>query len=209
MSSSRPEYYFVSVDEYLAGEEVSNVRHEYVNGRVYAMSGVSDKHNEITFDVASLLKNHLRGTPFETFLLDVKVEAKSAKENQPKYYYPDVFVTSEQEDYGAFALVKREPKLVIEILSPSSWRVDEGEKLRNYSEIPSVEEVVLIAQDWPEVIVHRRSEGWKPVVNILPEDLIRFASVRLEVALGKIYASILFNKGDARPWYLQGIREDV
>jgi len=206
MSSSRPKYYFVSVDQYLAGEEVSDVRHEYVNGRVYAMSGASDRHNEITFDVASLLKNHLRGTPFKTFLLDVKIEAKAKKEDKSTYYYPDVFVTSEQEDHRAFALVKREPKLVFEILSPSSWRMDEGEKLRNYSEIPSVEEVVLIAQDWPEVIIHRRSEDWKPVVNILPEDIIRFASVRLEVTLGNIYASIPFKKGDARPWYLQGIR---
>ena len=193
-------FHFVTRDEYLEGEEISDVRHEYVNGRVYAMSGASDKHNEISFDVAALLKSHLRGGPCKTFLLDLKVEAKKGEDSC--YYYPDVFVTCEKEDTDS-PLIKRHPVLIVEVLSPSTWRVDEGEKLQSYSQIPSVVEVVLIAQDWPEVIIHRRSEEWKPSSFILPEDKIRFDSIDLEITLGEIYASITFREKDSRPWYLQ------
>jgi Uma2 family endonuclease len=200
MSRQTAQFYYVTPGEYLEGEEVSDVRHEYIDGRVYAMSGASDKHNEISFDVAALLKAHLKGGPCKTFLLDVKVEAR--KNDKPCYYYPDVFVTCESEDTQS-PLVKRFPRLVIEVLSPSTWRVDRGEKLQNYSQIPSVQEVVLIAQDWPEVIFHRRSEDWQPVSFILPEDRCRFESVEIEVSLGEIYASIPFLEHDSRPWYLQ------
>lgn len=193
-------FHFVSPAEYLEGEEIADVRHEYVNGRVFAMSGATDKHNEISFDVAAILKKHLRGGPCKTFLLDVKVETRN--DDELCYYYPDVFVTCGDEDKES-PLVKRHPTLVIEVLSPSTWRVDEGEKLRNYSRIPSVTEVVLIAQDWPEVIVHRRSSEWKAMSYIFPEDSIILESVGLEVSLGEIYASIPFNEKDSRPWYLQ------
>ena len=200
MSRHAASYYYVSAAEYLEGEELADVRHEYIDGRVYAMSGASDKHNEISFDVATLLKSHLKGGPCKTFLLDVKVEAK--KNDKPCYYYPDVFVTCEVEDTQS-PLVKRFPTLIIEVLSPSTWRVDQGEKLQNYSQIPSVKEVVLIAQDWPEVIVHRRSTDWQPVSYILPEDRITFESTGLEVSLAEIYSSIPFRENDSRPWYLQ------
>ena len=200
MSRQAAPFYFVTAAEYLEGEEVAEVRHEYINGRVYAMSGASDKHNEISFDVAALLKSHLKGGPCKTFLLDVKVEAR--KNDNPCYYYPDVFVTCEPDDTQS-PLVKRFPTLIVEVLSPSTWRVDQGEKLQNYSQIPSVQEVVLIAQDWPEVIIHRRSDNWQPVSFILPEDRFRFESINLEVSLAEIYASIPFLENDSRPWYLQ------
>ncbi len=200
MKDQRASYYYVTQREYLEGEELSDVRHEYVNGRVYAMSGANDKHNEISFDVASLLKSHLKNGACKTFLLDVKVE--TLKSGKGCYYYPDVFVTCEPEDAGS-PLIKRHPSLIIEVLSPSTWRVDQGEKLQNYSRIPSVNEVVLIAQDWPEVIIHRRSADWVPESFIKPEDRVRFESVDLEVSLAQIYASIPFQANDSRPWYLQ------
>ncbi len=200
MSRESATFYYVTAHEYLEGEEVSDVRHEYVYGRVYAISGASDKHNEISFDVAALLKAHLKGSKCKTFLLDVKVEAK--KNDKPCYYYPDIFVTCEEEDTQS-ALIKRFPTLIIEVLSPSTWRVDEGEKLENYSNIPSVQEVVLIAQDWPELIIHRRSNNWQPESFIRPEDKVRFDSIDLEVSLAQVYASVPFLANDSRPWYLQ------
>jgi Uma2 family endonuclease len=200
MNSQSATFYYVTAAEYLEGEEGSDVRHEYVNGRVYAMSGASDKHNEISFDIAALLKSHLKGSSCKTFLLDVKVEAK--KNDKPCYYYPDVFVTCEVEDTKS-PLMKRFPTLIIEVLSPSTWRVDEGEKLDSYSQIPSVQEIVLIAQDWPELIIHRRSNSWRPESFIRPEDLVRFDSVNLEVSLAQIYSAIPFLENDSRPWYLQ------
>lgn len=200
MKSQRAPHHFITPEEYLEGEEMSELRHEYVNGRVFAMSGASDKQNEIAFDVAALLKSHLKGGPCKTFLLDLKVEAR--RDGQRCYYYPDVFVTCDPADAES-PLVKRHPVLIVEVLSPSTWRVDEGEKLRNYAAIPSVEEVVLIAQDWPEVIIHRRANDWTQESFIRPEDRVRFASIHLEVSLAEIYASIPFLENDSRPWYLQ------
>jgi len=196
--------YFITRDEYLEGEEISPVRHEYVNGRVYAMAGASDKHNEISFDTAALLKAHHKGDPCKTFLLDVKVEVSHETKNC--YYYPDVFVTCEKEDVGS-PLVKRHPKLVIEVLSPNTWRVDEGEKLKNYSLIPSVEEIILIAQDWPELVIHRRTENWEPTRYFQPDDKILLKSVNLEITLSQIYASIPFVAADMRPWYYQHLSQ--
>ncbi len=200
MNQQRASFHLVTAAEYLEGEEMADGRHEYVNGRVYAMSGASDKHNEISFDIAALLKARLKGGPCKTFLLDLKVEAES--EGGKCYYYPDVFVTCDPDDAGS-ALIKRHPVLVIEVLSPSTMRVDEGEKLLAYSRIPSVGEVVLIAQDWPEVIVHRRSGNWEPESYVRIEDRIRLESVGLEISLADIYASIPISENDARPWHRQ------
>lgn len=198
MNPQRASFHFVTPADFLEGEEASDVRHEYVKGRVYAMSGASDKHNEISFDVAALLKSHLKGGPCKTFLLDVKVEAES--DGRKCYYYPDVFVTCEPEDAES-PLIKRFPSLVIEVLSPSTRRVDEGEKLQDYCRVPSVNEVVLIAQDWPEVNIHRRSANWDPEVLIHLEDRVKLESIGLEMSLAEIYASVPFQGDESRPWY--------
>jgi Uma2 family endonuclease len=199
MSTSAHKLHFITPAEYLEGEELAESRHEYCDGQVQAMSGASDRHNEIAFDVASLIKTKLKGGPCRTFLLDMKLELKP--EGKTFYYYPDVFVTCAPEDADS-PLIKRQPVLVMEILSPSTWRIDRGEKLQNYKTVQSISEIVFISQDWPEVIVHRRSDDWRADSFTKPDDAVRFHSIDLSLALSDIYSSVEFDANRARPWYL-------
>jgi Uma2 family endonuclease len=193
----------ITAAEYLEGERSSEVRHEFVDGRIYAMSGASLRHNEICLDVALLLKNHLKGGPCRTFIEAVKVEL--ADDLSESYYYPDVFVTCEPSDDDSH--ISRHPKLIIEVLSPSTSRNDRGDKLSNYKRIPSVEEIVYIEQDWPEIFIVRRSDRWKKHIYSQLDSPVHLESIDLTVTVADFYQSSPFPEDVERPWYLR-YRED-
>jgi Uma2 family endonuclease len=112
----------ISVEDYLAGEETSPVKYEYVYGEVYAMAGTSDKHNIIALNIASALNNHLRDSPCQPFMGDIKVRV-----SPHVYYYPDVLVSCEQNPENPY--FRNEPILIVEVLSPSTQEIDRREKL--------------------------------------------------------------------------------
>src|SRR5438309_6507916 len=87
---------FVTVEDYLAGEENSSVKHEYVDGAVFAMAGATAEHNEIAINITSAIKSHLRGKPCRVFMSDVKVRVEIAGEET--FYYPDVMVGCDPRD---------------------------------------------------------------------------------------------------------------
>jgi Uma2 family endonuclease len=187
----------ITAAEYLEGERKSDVRHEFVDGRIYAMSGASIRHNMIAGEAYSMLKDHLRGGPCRTLIEAVKVQL--ADDIGEAYYYPDVFVTCEPGDDDTH--VVRCPKLIIEVLSESTSRIDRGDKLTNYRRIPSVEEIVLIEQDWPEIVVYRRSDGWKRHLHTQLETMVRLESVGFAAPLSSFYQSAPFPPDVQRPWY--------
>ena len=193
----------ITAGEYLEGELRSELRHEFVDGRVYAISGASLRHNEICGDVFSFLKNHLKGGPCRTFIEAVKVEL--ADDIAEAYYYPDVFVTCEPADDNSH--VVRQPKLIIEVLSPSTSRNDRGDKLANYKRIPSVEEIVHIEQDWPEIFIVRRSDRWKRHIYTMLDSLVHLESIGLTIPVSAFYQTATFPDDVERPWYLRH-RED-
>jgi Uma2 family endonuclease len=193
----------ITAAEYLEGERSSEVRHEFVDGRIYAMSGASLRHNEICGDIYSFIKNHLKGGPCRTFIEAVKVEL--ADDLSESYYYPDVFVTCEPSDDDSH--ISRHPKLIIEVLSPSTSRNDRGDKLSNYKRIPSVEEIVYIEQDWPEIFIVRRSDRWKKHIYSQLDSPVHLESIDLTVTVADFYQSSPFPEDVERPWYLR-YRED-
>lgn len=193
----------ITAAEYLDGELRSETRHEFVDGRIYAMSGASLRHNSICGEAYELLKAHLRGGPCRTFIESVKVQISD--DLGEAFYYPDVFVTCEAADDDSH--VVRHPKLIIEVLSPSTSRNDRGDKLATYKRLPSIEEIVLIEQDWPELVIHRRSDRWKRHIFTHLESVIRFESIQFEVPLAAFYQTAPFPPDVARPWYLIN-RED-
>jgi Uma2 family endonuclease len=205
MSTSAHKLRFITPAEYLEGEDLADLRHEYFDGHIQAMSGASDRHNEIALDVASFIKSRLKDGPCKTFLLDMKLELRN--DGKTYYYYPDVFVTCSPEDAQS-PLIKRHPVLVIEVLSPSTWRVDQGEKLQNYKLLSGLFEIVFIAQEWPEVILHRRSNQWQPEHFSLPDDNLHLESIGLNLTLAEIYKSIEFRANEERPWYLRNSPSD-
>lgn len=174
---------FMTWEEYLAFEEQSPYRHEYVNGTVYAMSGASLAHNRIAQELVVAFRTHLRGGPCEPFFLEAKLEIRTGRDQI--MYYPDVLVSCRPEDRTEQAV--RNPKLVVEILSKSTQHIDRREKAMTYQRVEAIEEYVLIAQNQPRVIVHRRAEDWRPMLYSSLDARVEFRSIGLHLALAQIY----------------------
>lgn len=175
----------ISVEEYLAGEQDGDVRHEYIGGLVYAMAGVASRHNTICLNLAVALRSQLRGKPCQVFIVDVKVRLRIA--NEDIFYYPDLMVTCDPRDTEEY--FKRYPKVLIEVLSPSTERVDRREKFLSYTQIESLEEYVLVAQDYLEVTVFRRADNWRSEVAKQPQQHLRIPSLDFTLSLSDIYES--------------------
>ena len=177
---------FASVEDYLAAEAASEVRHEYLGGQVYAMAGETRDHNQIVQNVGFALRQHLRGGPCKLYLSDIRVRFDLRKDEY--YYYPDLVVTCDTRDtHPRFV---RHPKLIIEVLSENTERIDKGEKFFVYTSIASLEEYVLIAQARPEVDVFRRSGEWKAerVSGAWAE--ISLQSLKVSLPLSVIYEGV-------------------
>jgi Uma2 family endonuclease len=189
---AQPEYLseeplFMTWEEYLAFEEQSPHRHEYVNGTVYAMSGASLAHNRIAQELVVAFRTHLRGGPCEPFFLQAKLEIRAGSDQI--VYYPDVMVSCRPEDRTD--QVVRNPKLVMEILSKSTQHIDRREKAMTYQRVEAIEEYVLIAQNEPRVIVHRRAEEWRPMLYSALDAGVEFRSIGLHMPLAQIYEGFL------------------
>ena len=133
----------IAVEDYLQGELSSDIKHEYVNGDVYAMAGASEAHNLVTGNLFAALHNHLRGTSCKVFVSDMKTYIQT--KTVDRFYYPDIQVCCQKEDAAHY--YKQSPTLIIEVLSDSTQRADRVEKFDNYRQIKSLEEYVLVSQD--------------------------------------------------------------
>ncbi|HHJ38996.1 MAG: hypothetical protein AXA67_10970 [Methylothermaceae bacteria B42] len=176
----------ISVEDYLAGEEHSDIRHEYVAGQVFAMVGGTLGHNQLAMNLTFLLRNHLHGRPCSVYMSDVKVRIDAAD----AFYYPDVVVSCETAEPKDVFLT--EPVLVIEVLSPSTENTDRREKLLNYQKLPGLKEYVLVSPDAIQVEIYRRSGDLLGEVEIAgPEDAsVWLSSMEARLPLGEIYAGL-------------------
>lgn len=148
---------YISPAEYLAGEELSAEKHEYLDGIVHMMAGGSAGHDRIATNVVCILGNQLRGKRCEAFSADTRIRIRADKGEF--YYYPDASVDcSGRANDSKYS---ENPTVVFEVLSPSTERVDRVEKLQNYQRIPSLEFYVIIDQHRIAVTIHRRTtDGW-------------------------------------------------
>lgn len=176
----------LSVEEYLAGELRSEIRHEYVGGTVYAMAGTSEEHNTIAGNIFAALHAHLRGKPCRVFIVDMKVRLFIAREDV--FYYPDLMVTCDPRDTDRY--FKRFPKVLIEVLSPDTERTDRREKFFSYTSIETLEEYVLVAQDRREITVFRRNTQWAPEALTEAEPLLALASIGFTLPLQAVYEGV-------------------
>ena len=111
---------FVNEEEYLEGEKIAELKHEYVDGHIYAMAGAHSNHNVLSGNVHGEFRNHLKGKPCRAYMSDMKVRIA----NGSKYYYPDVLVNCPPVN-GYFT---ETPTIIVEVLSNSTRRIDETEK---------------------------------------------------------------------------------
>jgi Uma2 family endonuclease len=183
------EYTPISEEEYLRLEAQSPIRHEYVNGEMFAMTGGTLRHNTIALNIAAALRNHLRDTLCRAFINDVRVRV--AKTNS--YDYPDLLVTCARgaQTMDLSAVTVEDPVLVIEVLSATTEATDRREKLLAYRTLASLSEYVLISQDEARVEIHRRRGdiGWEKIEYFGPET-VELASVGLQIGMREIYEGV-------------------
>ncbi|MFO1419733.1 MAG: Uma2 family endonuclease [Candidatus Competibacteraceae bacterium] len=172
-------------DDYLEWEQRQPERHEYVRGEVFAMAGTTDRHNEISGNFYTLLRQHLRGTPCRVFMADVKVRVEAADCG----FYPDLQVTCAESD-RADRLVKRFPVLVVEVLSDSTASYDLGDKFAAYQQLDSLREYVLVDQERIRVQVYRRRDGQWWVDSVGPGGRLSLESVDLECPVEVLYEDL-------------------
>jgi len=173
----------MSLDEYLAFEEQSPIRHEYVAGEAYAMSGATTRHNLITLNVASYLRTAARARGCKVFATDVKLRVTD------RIYYPDVIVVCGRA--AEVELIVEEPTLVVEVTSPSTRATDRREKLESYRRVPSLSVYLIVAQRRRHVLAYTRlPEGEWLRTEYAGQDQIPIPVLGAEIGVDDIYEGV-------------------
>jgi Uma2 family endonuclease len=175
--------------EYLAAEAASDVRHEYLNGEVWAMAGGTPEHAALALAVGSELRQALRGKPCRAYSADLRIRIVDTGLST----YPDVSVVCGQletapDDKDAVT----NPIVLVEVLSESTEGYDRGAKAAHYRRIPSLREYVLVSQAEPRIEVHRRAESgrWE-LLEARPGETIELVSLGARLDVAAIYANPL------------------
>ncbi|HXV64241.1 MAG TPA: Uma2 family endonuclease [Vicinamibacteria bacterium] len=174
--------------EYLAHEAASNVKHEYLDGEIYAMAGGSPAHAELSVAVSSALRAQLQDGPCRVFSSDLRIRVAATG----LATYPDVTVVCgplERDREGRETVMN--PKVLVEVLSDGTERYDRGEKFEHYKQIPSFEEYVLLSQKEEQVEVWRREDGsWRRRTARSGERLT-LESIDCELVVDDLYRGVL------------------
>ncbi len=169
---------FISEAEYLAGEKIAEIKHEYIDGEVFAMAGASASHNRLSLNIATAFNVYLAGKPCQPYISDMKVNIGT------KYFYPDVLVDCSGLNDDSH--VTQSPTLIVEVLSKSTRRTDETIKRIAYTQINTLLEYVLIEQDFVDIEVIRRRNGWQSEHFYLG-DSVTFEAIGLTLMVEEIY----------------------
>jgi Uma2 family endonuclease len=178
--------FYISPEDYLAGEEVSPIKHEYRRGHVYAMVGARKPHVIIAGNLVTLLNNHLQDSPCIVLSADTKVRLEEAD----CYYYPDVVVTCDERDLSTTDEFVRFPKLVIEVLSKSTATFDRGDKFADYQTSPVLQEYILVSQTEQNISCFRKTDGRWVEQSYGASDRVHFESINLTCAIAAIYRKV-------------------
>jgi Uma2 family endonuclease len=172
-----------SYAEYLALEEESSVRHEYLDGEIYAMAGGSPDHAALAAALISVIRSQLPpGCRMFTSDLRVRIPATGLST------YPDAAVVcgrTRRANDDALAVVN--PLLLVEVTSPSTEEYDRNEKLRHYKSLPSLREVLIVSYREPYLTLHRRDESGWSVLTAERGGVLTLASVAARVEVDEVY----------------------
>ena len=174
----------MTLDEYLEFERKSSVRHEFVEGEIYAFAGASRRHSLIVTNLVIALGTAARGSTCEVHSNDVKLQVTGRN-----VYYPDVMVVCDPEDVDE--LIVSRPCLVVEVISPPTQLVDRREKLFFYRQIESLEGYLIVEQDERRVIYHSRSAdgGWARA-ELSGSGRLSLTCLETELSLDQIYEGV-------------------
>ena len=189
---------YLTVEEFLASEELSPIKYEYLGGVIHAMAGANDPHNDVSFNLGGMLYNRLRGRRCKGYVADMKVRLQPPSSGRTYFYYPDAMIACNPTDAGRGW--REQPAALFEIISESTRQIDEREKRAAYLELGSLEAYVRIEQDRAEAIVERRTlEGWKLERHIGLDAVIRLPTLEIELPLAELYERVTFPNSTEEP----------
>ena len=188
----------LTVAEYLAIERRAEFKSEFYDGEMFAMAGASVEHNRVNKNLAVELGARLKGGPCELFISDLRVRIKRTG----LYCYPDLVIVCGEPQYAEEdkdTLVN--PRVVFEVLSPSTERYDRTTKFQHYKQLPSVQEYVLVAQDraWCERFVRQPDGAWAQVAFDGLDAALELTAVPVAVPLADVYARVEFPPPESPP----------
>jgi len=175
-------------EEYFIWEQQQLLRHEYLNGEVYAMSEGTQNHGRIASNIIFIVKGHLRGGGCQVGNSDCRVNVLETK----NYIYPDVSVTCDDRDRTAIQAIQF-PCLIVEVLSPSTASYDRGDKFRLYRRNPSLQDYVLVDAEKIAIDLYRKNDrgNWE-IFNYQSGDNIELQSIGLSFPIESVYEDIIF-----------------
>ncbi len=178
----------ISRDEYLQGEVGSEIRHEYVAGSVYAMSGGTLNHQRIAGNFFYLAKRQLAGRPCFPTGSDFKLQVPLGR-GEDAFYYPDGMIIC--VPVPGEALFTDSPSVILEVLSPNTRRNDEVQKLRDYLTIPTLGTYVLAETESPFLTLHRRdSAGFRRETLSGPDAILDLPEAGISISLSELYRDV-------------------
>lgn len=177
----------ITVDEYLAFEAKSEVKHEFVGGYIYAMVGTSRAHNLIAHALSSTIRSHIAGSGCQVYISDMKLYTKTKEDDV--FYYPDVMVSCDKKPTSDY--YEENPTLIIEVLSKSTESKDRLEKLNVYTKIKTLQEYMLVSQHKVNVDVYRKVEDAWILKTYTGGDTVLFDSIDMSLNIETIYNNVL------------------
>jgi Uma2 family endonuclease len=190
MQQALSEKGFYTVEEYLAFERSSELKHEYISGEIVAMAGATRAHNLVTGNIAQRLRNQLGGKPCETYSSEMRVRTTPTE-----YTYPDVVVVCDEPQFEDAELdTLLNPTVVVEVLSKSSEARDRGEKFLDYRGIESVKDIILITQHKMRVEHYVRQPNNDWILHDIsdPDGMTIMTSIGCTLTLAEIYERVTF-----------------
>mgnify|MGYP001794260921 CR=1 FL=1 len=188
MVIAREQFPALTPEEYFIWEETQSIRHEYLNGEIYAMSGGSINHSDIAGNILALLKTHMRGRGCKVLNSDARVNIVETT----NYVYPDLSVTCDERDKATAQYITF-PCLIVEVLSSTTEAYDRGNKFKMYRRNPGLKEYVLVDAESINIEVFRRTaqDAWQ-ILNYQAGDIVELTSVACTFPIEVIYEDITF-----------------
>jgi len=200
MSVPDRDHRLFTIEEYLALERTEEERHEYLDGCVYAMAGESPDHGRICVNLTRRLAAQLDGSGCEVFSKDLKVRCgpmpRPGGSHQGLFAYPDlVVICGALQFHDQAREVLLNPRVILEVLSPSTEAFDRGDKFRRYRAwLPTLTDYVLVAQDRPFIDHYHRQDDdtWALRTREGLADSLHLATIGCTVPLAEVYERLVF-----------------
>ncbi len=180
----------MSEAEYLEFERISEIKHEFLDGEIFAMSGASRPHNLICVNLIRMISTQFRGGDCEVYPSDMRVKISAGK-----YTYPDVSVVCGDATFIDDDLeTLTNPSIIIEVLSPSTEGYDRGKKFQHYRKMPSLQEYILVAQDHIHLEHYKlQADGVWGLVDLEgAQAVLEFSTIPCTLPLTEIYERVTF-----------------